>query len=777
MVKVSVIIPVYNAEKYLEESINGILSQTLTDLEVLCVDDGSVDSSLEMLNEFAKSDRRVRVFHQENRGGGAARNTALPHATGKYIYFMDADDSLDSNALQEFYEIAEDKKVDFLIFQAMNYAEDTGEYYETQDYTMAELAEAVGDKIFSHEDIGDLIFKMSVTPWSKFYNREFVESTGARFAEGLIFHDNIFFWDTLLYAKRIYFYEKFLYTRRRHSASSTGAGDRRFFNSIIINNMITQIFINHGQFEKHRHRLYNRKLNLLILRYTTIQEEYKEEFYHLLREDFFKMLDDERYDDFIGCLWKKNKVFFNCVVNIDDFETFDVTLENGLLELDNEDLERRNAILEEITTDLMSSNSWKVTMPLRAAGQVKRRVERLSRDKLEMRPKEKFRVLFIPSDNNRSSGAFLSMSYLAAKLKNKYGMEPFVILPNKGNGEEILDSLYIKHMLIPSEDWVIPMDQVKDETYEKEVERKKKVNEKAIETISKFIKINDFDIVHINTTYSYVGAEAALECDVPFVWHLREFLEEDQGNTLWDREDGNALINEADRVITISDSLYDKYRNVIDNNKLVRIYNGIDSRKFYKPNRSLFRHDRVKFIMVGGFEEYKGQIEFAKACVKLYENGFRDFDIAFVGKGKKAIRKLVKDIFKKAKMDNVEYLGYRQDVENFYAQSDISFTCAKSEAFGRTTVEAMLSGNLVIGADSAGTRELIDDTKTGILYRQGDVVDLASKMSWAVNHISQSKKIARAGCYYMADNMTSDINADNVYRLYSEITGYEYHES
>lgn len=773
MVKVSVIIPVYNAEKYLEESINGILNQTLTDLEVLCVDDGSTDSSLEMLHDFARKDRRVRVFHQENRGGGAARNSALPHATGKYIYFMDADDALDSNALQEFYEIAEDKNVDFLIFQAMNYAEDTGEYYETQDYTMAELAEAVGDRIFSHEDIGELIFSMSVTPWSKFYNREFVEKTGARFAEGLIFHDNIFFWDTLLYAKRIYFYKKFLYTRRRHSASSTGAGDRRFFNSIIINNMITQIFINHGVFEKYRHRLYNRKLNLLILRYTTIQKEYKEEFYHLLREDFFKMVDDERYDDFHGCLWKKNIVFFDCVVGIDDFETFDLKFENGILEIDNADLERRNGILEEITNDLMSSNSWKVTMPLRAAGQVKRKVERLTRDKLEMRPKEKFRVLFIPSDNNRSSGAFLSMSYLAAKLKNKYEMEPFVILPCKGNGEEILDSLFIKHMLIPSEDWIIPLNQVKDEAYEKEVERKKKINEKAVETISKFITINDFDIVHINTTYSYVGAHAALKTDVPFVWHLREFLEEDQSNTMWDRDKGNELINEADRVITISDSLYDKYRNVIDNNKLVRIYNGIDATKFYKPNRSLFRHDKIKFIMVGGFEEYKGQIEFAKACVKLYENGFRDFDVTFVGGGKKAVRKQVEAIFAQAKMTNVEYMGYKEDVENYYGKADISFTCSKSEAFGRTTVEAMLSGNLVIGADTAGTRELIKDTETGILYRQGDVVDLASKMSWAVNHIKDAKRIARKGCYHMADNMTSEINADNIYSLYNEIIGFE----
>ena len=76
MIKVSVIMPVYNAEDYLEESINCILNQTLTDLELICVDDGSTDSSLEILNRFRDMDDRVQVYHQENRGGGAARNKA-----------------------------------------------------------------------------------------------------------------------------------------------------------------------------------------------------------------------------------------------------------------------------------------------------------------------------------------------------------------------------------------------------------------------------------------------------------------------------------------------------------------------------------------------------------------------------------------------------------------------------------------------------------------------------------------------------------------------------
>ena len=93
-------------EDYLKESVDCVLNQTLSDLELICVDDGSVDSSLEMLNEFAKEDNRIQVYHQENKGGGAARNLAITKATGEYMYCMDADDSIELTALQELYDIA-----------------------------------------------------------------------------------------------------------------------------------------------------------------------------------------------------------------------------------------------------------------------------------------------------------------------------------------------------------------------------------------------------------------------------------------------------------------------------------------------------------------------------------------------------------------------------------------------------------------------------------------------------------------------------------------------
>ena len=353
--KVSVVIPVFNAEDYLEESLNSIFNQTLDSIEVICVDDGSEDNSLEILNKLAKTHKNMKVFHQENKGGGAARNYALGHVSGKYTYFMDADDELDLNALKEFYEISEEKNLDFLLFQAINYDEDTDTYYDTDFYLMEEIYKIVGENIFSFDDLGDEIFRVNVTPWCKFYNTEFILSTGSEFAEGLIFHDNIFHWGIVFHAKRIYFYKKKLYKRRRHSKSSTGAGDKRFVSTITINNLIVKRFIENNVFDKYKHILYNRRILLVFIRYRDIQDRYKEYFYHKLKEDFSKMIMHEKYTEFMHYVNEFNKDRFEAVIYSNDFEEFQALLKNAELKEEIRSLNRRINNLENKNKNLIKS--------------------------------------------------------------------------------------------------------------------------------------------------------------------------------------------------------------------------------------------------------------------------------------------------------------------------------------------------------------------------------------------------------------------------------------
>lgn len=117
-IKVSVIVPVYNTAPYLREAVGSVMRQTLSDIEIICVDDGSTDNSLEILKELAENDDRIVVTHQENQGLSVTRNNAMKYVHGKYVYFFDSDDMLLEDTLSQCYEACERNNLDFCFFDA-----------------------------------------------------------------------------------------------------------------------------------------------------------------------------------------------------------------------------------------------------------------------------------------------------------------------------------------------------------------------------------------------------------------------------------------------------------------------------------------------------------------------------------------------------------------------------------------------------------------------------------------------------------------------------------
>ena len=112
MAKVSVIVPVYNVEKYLDRCMQSLLNQTLKDIEIIMVDDGSPDNCPKMCDDYAKQDSRVKVIHKKNAGLGLARNSGLEVATGEYVAFVDSDDFTDVDAYRSLYENAQKRNAD-----------------------------------------------------------------------------------------------------------------------------------------------------------------------------------------------------------------------------------------------------------------------------------------------------------------------------------------------------------------------------------------------------------------------------------------------------------------------------------------------------------------------------------------------------------------------------------------------------------------------------------------------------------------------------------------
>ena len=128
MIKVSVIIPVYNVKPYLKQCMDSVVGQTLRDIEIICVDDESTDGSLKILQEYAEKDTRIQIIRQKNAGAGAARNNGMRHATGKYLSFLDSDDFFEMDMLEKAYEKAERDQADFVVYKSDQYHTEKDEF-------------------------------------------------------------------------------------------------------------------------------------------------------------------------------------------------------------------------------------------------------------------------------------------------------------------------------------------------------------------------------------------------------------------------------------------------------------------------------------------------------------------------------------------------------------------------------------------------------------------------------------------------------------------------
>ena len=341
MVKVSVVIPVYNVEDFLGECLDSITNQTLSDIEIICVNDGSKDKSLEILNDYAAKDKRITLINQENAGHAVATNRGMKLATGDYLFLMDSDDILDLTALEKTYNLAEKSRVDFVIFQAINYYMDKDEYIEEENYSMNRLADYVGDSVFSYKDIRDYIFDITVTPWSKLYRRRFIEDNKITFPEGLVFDDNVFFWDVLFAAERITFLREHLFKRRWYPTSSTRAGDERFLNYIDICNLIWDVFFRYGEFDNYKKELFDKKIGTIYYWYKNIKDEFKEVFFKAMKEDYEKIKNDEEFCKyFMANLDERQKTIFTGVLESQIHEEFDLYMENYELEVENKHLKQ-----------------------------------------------------------------------------------------------------------------------------------------------------------------------------------------------------------------------------------------------------------------------------------------------------------------------------------------------------------------------------------------------------------------------------------------------------
>jgi len=201
-IKVSVIMPFHNAKEYIDETMESVLAQTLQEIEIICVDDGSEDDTYSILSEYAKKDTRITAVFQEKSNAGVARNRGLEKAKGEYLLFLDSDDLFEPDLLEKMYEACKRDQADLCVCNADQYDTQKKERIEKPQYLRKEC---IPEEIpFSRDTIGKYILYFTTSvPWNKMVKRTFIEEEGIRFQDIPRANDQFFSIMVLVLAKRI----------------------------------------------------------------------------------------------------------------------------------------------------------------------------------------------------------------------------------------------------------------------------------------------------------------------------------------------------------------------------------------------------------------------------------------------------------------------------------------------------------------------------------------------------------------------------------------------
>lgn len=220
MTKLSIIVPVYNVEKYLPKCLESLIKQTLKDIEIICVNDGSMDNSLAILKEFASKDSRIRIIDNQHQGVAKTRNTGIEQSTGEYIGFVDSDDYIDIDFFEKLYNSTTKSNSDIAIASILKHKNFFNIY--NAKYTKEETAITIQDKIKLCEDKKHFFFYA----WNKIYHSGFIKENNIKFSEGQIYEDVMFAIKALYYSNKIISVYGTKYHYIEHENSLTKSKDK-----------------------------------------------------------------------------------------------------------------------------------------------------------------------------------------------------------------------------------------------------------------------------------------------------------------------------------------------------------------------------------------------------------------------------------------------------------------------------------------------------------------------------------------------------------------------
>ena len=207
---ISIIMPIYNSENFIKESLNSLINQTFKNFEIICVNDGSTDNTLKILKEFKKKDKRIHIITQNNMGAGFARNVGMKKAKGDYLMFLDSDDIFEQKMLEELFMTIIINNVDVVICNSKNFNSENNSFEKNYNISKKKI-----NKTFSSFDIKKDFFNLFIWwPWDKIFKKKFIENLGINFQNLKSTNDLFFIASSVIIAKNISFIDKIFINHR-----------------------------------------------------------------------------------------------------------------------------------------------------------------------------------------------------------------------------------------------------------------------------------------------------------------------------------------------------------------------------------------------------------------------------------------------------------------------------------------------------------------------------------------------------------------------------------
>ena len=316
-VKISVVMPVYNASDYLRPALDSVVHQTLTDIELICVDDGSTDNSLSIIKEYQQTDERIRILTENNAGPSIARNKGMARARGEYVIFLDADDFYDETLLEKLYNLAEEEKLDIAVCKFDIYNNRKAKFEDNIKSDHGEIFLEAG--VVSKNDYPDVILSCTTGyVWNKLFRREFLVEKELAFDEELrVFEDTHFVVTALSLADRVGKCHERLIHHRVYTNQPRNKLFKKYYGQVpVVYEKIKEFLRSHGMYIPLSQSFLNLSASRCYKIYNLLWHDAKREFWNMLHEEYAEILawtkaEPEYFESPEVCDFVANVIVYN----------------------------------------------------------------------------------------------------------------------------------------------------------------------------------------------------------------------------------------------------------------------------------------------------------------------------------------------------------------------------------------------------------------------------------------------------------------------------------